>query len=330
MRILSVLLSTDIGVSLHVFRTEIPFYFLFYAISQNRNIMHEQFVQSLIGMFVAGAVIGSLYGTTFVLLGQQARAESLTSGYYTLGSFLAAVLAIILFLGKSKIFESKRWVWFGLVLVITVGLILTLNRIHWVIMVLLFISIGIIQERKLLIAAIVLLGCLLWLSPSIRNRFDQTIHFKENLSGRDVIWKGAAMIWSNHPVLGYGPATFKKVFPIQKELEDTNVGGWHNDYIQIYIESGFLGLMTFLWLIYTIYSQVFIKYRKMKSSKENKRILLALAASMGTIFISSTTGSGFLDILIRILFVILLAMTSLLMQVEEGDAVNQLQKTNAH
>ena len=125
------------------------------------------------------------------------------------------------------------------------------------------------------------------------------------------------MVWLNHPILGYGPGTFAEVFPIHNDLKDAKVGGWHNDYIQVSIESGILGLMSFVWLIYTIYSQVFIKLQRMKGNKEKKRILLALVAGMSTIFISSMTGSGFLDMLIRMMFVFLLAMTARLMQTEE-------------
>ncbi len=317
-RIFSVLFSTDIFISLRTLHTEIPYYVLFYALTQQRSFMQERLVQSLLWMFIFGAVIGSCYGIMSVLLGIQERAASLTSGYYTFGSFLTAILAVILILGKSKMFDKKRWIWYGLIIVIATGLILTLNRIHWGIMIILLIGIGIIQERKLLIAMIFLFGFMLLFSPSISRRLDQVIHFSENLSGRDVLWKGASMVWFNHPILGYGPGTFTEVFPIHNDLKDAKVGGWHNDYIQVSIESGLLGLMSFLWLLYTIYSKAFIKLRRMRGDKEKKRILFALLVGMSTIFISSLTGSGFLDMLIRMMFVFLLAMTAFMMQIEEG------------
>jgi hypothetical protein len=60
----------------------------------------------------------------------------------------------------------------------------------------------------------------------------------------------------------------------------------------------------------------------MKGDEEKKRILLALLVGMSTIFISSMTGSGFLDMLIRMMFVFLLAMTALLMKTEEDATDN--------
>jgi O-antigen ligase len=324
-RISSVFFSVDILISLRTLHTEIPYYVLFYAVSQQRAFMQERFVQFLLWMFIFGAVIGSCYGIMSVLLGQ-VRAASLTSGYYTFGSFLTIILAILLILGRSNMFNKKRWIWYALIIVIATGLILTMNRIHWGIMIVLLIGTGIIQERKLLITMIFLFGGLLLFSPSISRRFDQTIHFTENLSDRDVLWKGASMIWLDHPILGYGPGTFIEVFPIHNDLKDAQVGGWHNDYIQVSIESGLLGLISLLWLIYTIYSQVFIKLRRMRGDEEKKRILLALLTGISTIFISSMTGSGFFDILIRMMFVFLLAMTALLMQLEEDVTDNTYKK----
>ena len=316
-RISSVFFSVDILISVRTLHTEIPYYVLFYAVSQQRVFMQERLVQSLLWMFIFGAVIGSCYGIISVLLGLQERAASLTSGYYTFGSFLTTILAIILILGKSKMFNTKRWIWYGLIIVIAAGLILTLNRIHWGIMIILLLGTGIIQERKLLITMIFLFGFMLLFSPSISRRLDQIIHFSENLSDRDILWKGASMVWLNHPILGYGPGTFAEVFPIHNDLKDAKVGGWHNDYIQVSIESGILGLLSFMWFIYTIYSRVFIKLRSMKGDEEKKRMLLALLVGMSAIFISSMTGSGFLDLLIRMMFVFLLAMTALLMKTEE-------------
>jgi len=83
-------------------------------------------------------------------------------------------------------------------------------------MIILLIGTGIIQERKLLIAMIFLFGFMLLFSPSISRRLDQIIHFSENLSDRDILWKGASMVWFHHPILGYGPGTFTEVFQFKK------------------------------------------------------------------------------------------------------------------
>jgi O-antigen ligase len=131
------------------------------------------------------------------------------------------------------------------------------------------------------------------------------------------------MIWLNHPVLGYGPGTFTNVFPIQNELEDTKVAGWHNDYLQVYMESGLLGLVAMLWLIVTIYRRAILYLREDKWKKHQKRMLLALILSISTILLSSLTGSAFLDPLTRMMFGYLLALVVILLQSKDIDGFKE-------
>jgi O-antigen ligase len=306
-----------------VLYTEIPYYALFYAITQENNILSERHIQSLLGIFIVTAIIGSCYGTVTVLLGLKERAESFTSGYYNFGSYLTASLTMVLILGRSTMFNRKRWVWYGLVLIMSVGLLLTLNRIHICIMILAFIIVGLVQERKLLLIMAVVIAVAILISPSIRQRLDQTIHFTEHLSDRDVIWKGASQIWSNHPYFGYGPHTFSKIFPFPNELQDKKINGWHNDYLQVYIESGVLCLLAMLWLIVNIYRQVFIYLRKYKNDRQKREIVISVMAGITTILLSSLTGSAFLDVLIRMMFGFLLAFLALLLRNKKP--MNQMQ-----
>jgi lipopolysaccharide cholinephosphotransferase len=140
------------------------------------------------------------------------------------------------------------------------------------------------------------------------------------MSERDVLWMGALQISSNHPILGYGPYTFSEIFPFPDQLKDTKIGGWHNDYIQVYIESGSLSLLAMLWLMITIYRQTFVSIRNTKNDKQ--KIILALAAGISAIFLSSLTGSAFLNVLIRILFGFLLALLALLIKQDGKENLN--------
>lgn len=313
-RILSIFLSVDIKTSITGLYTEIPYYVIFYALLQQRNILNMKQIQSLLVVLIIVGIIGTCYGAVIVLLGLKERAESLTSGYYNFGTYLIAILTITLMLGKTSIFDRKRWVWYGLIFIMAIGILLTLNRIHLVIMILAFIIVGAILERKLLVMIVIVISIGILFSPSINRRLNQTIHFTENLSERDILWSGALQISSNHPFLGYGPNTFSKIFPFPDKLQDAKIGGWHNDYIQVYIESGALGLIAMLWLILSIYKQILSH----KSEGEKHKTILALATGITTIFFSSLTGSAFLNILIRILFGFLLAFLALLVK-EEND-----------
>ena len=45
------------------------------------------------------------------------------------------------------------------------------------------------------------------------------------------------MIWDQHPILGFGTRTFNETFLLHDQLVDRGVGGWHNEYLQVYLES---------------------------------------------------------------------------------------------
>lgn len=327
-RIFSVVFSTNLSTSARTLLTEIPYYAIFYAVSQWRTILKVRFIHSVLWMFIGAAIIGSCYGTIAALLGVTERAASLTSGYYTFGSYLATTLTMTLMLGRSRMFERKRWVWYGLIIIMAIGLLLTLNRIHWGIMIIAFIVVGLTQERKLLGIMIIFFFIALLLSPSISRRLTQTIHFTENLSDRDVLWQGASMIWFNHPVLGYGPGTFSEIFPLQGALKDKKVGGWHNDYLQVFVESGMLGLISMLWLLATIYKQLVIYLCMHKKDEHKKKLVLSMIAGITVILISSLTGSAFLDVLIRMMFGFLLALLAILLQNKENDALTTVEKNS--
>ena len=326
-RVTSIVFSTDFSASLRALHTEIPYYTLFYAITQQQALLSERFIRLILWMFIISAMVGSCYGTLAVLLGWESRAASLTTGYYTLGSYLTATLVMTLVLGKSTMMR-RRWIWYIVILIMTLGVLLTLNRIHWGIMAVAFFVTGVLQERKLLSIVIIVFVLVFLVSPTVNYRLSQMVHVLENLSGRDVLWKGAAMIWTDHPILGYGQNTFVEIFPLRDSLEDRKVGGWHNDYLQIYIESGLFGLTALLWLLSSIYYQAFVRFRKFMINGEDAKLVLAILAGMSAILLSSLSGSAFLDILIRMMFMFLLSFYGLLLKQKGGGVFTASGKTD--
>ena len=318
-RIISVLLSSNISLSLRILYTEVPYYAIFFAITRREELIQRRYIISILWIFIIAAVIASCYGITTVLFGLKERATSLVSGYYTLGSYLTAMISILLVAGRSKLFEKKRWLWYSIIIILAAGILLTLNRIHWGITILVFLIVGLIQERKLLVLATIGFIIVMFISPRVGQRLKETINFTTNLSGRDVIWKGASMIWYDHSVIGYGPGTFLEVFPITSQLEDVHVGGWHNDYLQVFIESGALGLLALLWLIVTVYKRVLKYLRLQQADVLDRKLIVALTFGISTIFLSSLTGSAFLDILILMTMTYYLAFLSILMQTNSRD-----------
>jgi len=113
------------------------------------------------------------------------------------------------------------------------------------------------------------------------------------LSDRDILYKAAAELAWEHPVLGFGPRTFKEIFPLKDELTDKGVGGWHNELLQVYFESGLVGLLAYIILMVGIFSSG-ISFVKRNKAEENTIIVFSILVSIAALMLSAFF-SGFID-----------------------------------
>jgi O-antigen ligase len=262
-------------------------------------------------MIVAGC-IASIYGSAKVIFGFEERASSSTSGYSTLGMFLAVIISFTLWLGKSKELFPSRRLWSLSLLIMGGGLLLTLNRTHWGVVGVIFLIVGLLREKIALLVTLGFSGLAIIFISSISNRFYQMIHFLEYTSGRNVIWQGALMKITERPIFGFGPRTFEQIFPLRNQLEDKLIASWHNDFLQIYMESGLFALIAFLWIIATIYYYGF----KIAQLKEldifYKEITIAILLGMSAFFLTGLVGGFIIDPITSLLFRFLLAILALI------------------
>ncbi len=304
-RMISVFLSEYPDNSYVWFTKELPILLLYYPLSQ--IILHSgnHYRRILIDSLLISGILASLYGIGAVVMGIVERAQSTTSGYYTLGTFLTTLLALcmVLLFNKAKTTEGLNRYYLIGALVLLVGIIATYNRIHWVIVVFLIIYFGITRYRVLLYGAVIVGAVIILTVPSIQERVLQLLHLK--MSDRDILWKSGITKVIEHPFFGYGPYTFLNVFTDYDVLGDKKVGGWHNDYLRIIIESGFVGLVVLLSMIFTIIKRLYKKISAHVYDSYIKGIFFGFI----TILISSFTGSALFDILINVQWILLLSIT---------------------
>jgi O-antigen ligase len=119
------------------------------------------------------------------------------------------------------------------------------------------------------------------------------------LSDRNIIWKGASELMFYHPIQGFGPRTFQQIFPYKNEFNDKGVAGWHNDFLQVYFESGIPGLLAFLFIILLIiyYGKISFKLNDMS----NPGIFLSLIG----LILSAFTAGFITSVVLSIVFVFL-------------------------
>jgi O-antigen ligase len=307
-RALSIVLSQYPGTSLRALRTEIPFYALYFALSSRLDLRRPNLLRNILWSLLAAGTLASVYGAVRVLTGLEPRAISTTSGYVTLGMYLTAVFGLILPLGDRRDLFPNRWAWGAAALVLLVGIVLTFNRIHWGVALIALLLIGSLREWKLLAAGAVLLLLAVILVPSVSSRFRELVFFASHLSGRDVIWRGAWLISGGHPLFGYGIGTFRQIFPLFAQLPDQGVGGWHSDYIQIYIESGLVGIAAMGWLVVAICRHGLRSLRRGSGDGPPDEVAMGLAISLSMCLVCALVGGVFFDPLIALLFYLLLAL----------------------
>ena len=247
-RMLSILFSTDFAASLVAVYKELPFYLMYFVFTNVIDIENRGRIGILIRSLMLGAVVGASVGIVKYFAGIDGRASSTTSGYYTLGVVLTTALAFALATGHLKDVFRNRLIWIMECLTCAVAIVLTFNRIHWILLVLLVIVTGVVVNRRLLLYAAGLCLIAVLFSPNVRTRLE-SVSSGSTLTGRNVIWSAAMEKAGTHPVFGYGPRTFHSVFTHYDLLEDKKVGSWHNEALEIYMESGAVGVFAYLWVL---------------------------------------------------------------------------------
>jgi O-antigen ligase len=319
-RVLSVMFSINYSVSLPTLYKEIPFYIIYFIVTQSIKWDNKK-ISKLVIVLIISACVASIIGVSKVLMGIELRANSTTSGYSTLGMFLTVILSLSLALGKNKLIFKQRWLWWSSLFVMSTGLLLTFNRTHWGVAAIIFLIIGLYRERIALAVSLICGAIAIIAIPTIAERFNQLVHFLQYTSGRDVIWQGAFQIISEKPLTGFGPRTFEIIFPLFNQLEDKLIASWHCDYLQVYMESGLPGIISYLWLIGVIY-YTGLKILKNKFGEVfQKDLSLGIILGMSAFFLTGIVGGFIIDPITSLLFRFLLGLLAIMV-------INQMPRSN--
>lgn len=297
-RTLAIATSIDPGTSIDAFRTEIPFHLFFFVVYSSFDSTRQDRMLLFIRLLILAAVVATLVGFLRFAMGTDERLTSTTAGYYSLGMFLASVFAVAFAMGRRKDVFPNRGVWIAVCVLLLIGLLFTFNRMHWLIAGLAALIIGISRERRILGVLAGLTAIALLTVAPLQQRFLQLLDAGGNMSGRDVLWRGAWMIGGEHPFTGFGLRTFPEIFPLFDKMPDKGVGSWHNDYLQVYMDSGLIALIPLL--IVVILTGVLV-YRALKRWPVHT-LQYDLSYALSIMLIGFFLAGGMLDSLLSILF----------------------------
>ncbi len=308
-RVVSILFSQDFSRSLPALYIEFFFYVVFFLVTQSVRRDEIAATHLLVSVLVGAGVVAALIGTFKVLLLQEPRGSSTTAGVYTLGAYLCAVLPLALVPTHADRGGWTRWLRWLVPLTICSGIVMTFDRLHWVGMAAILAAAAMIARGRKLLLLFYAGTALFLILPSVRLRLERMVEYGDFTGGREVIWAGASRMLTDHPIVGFGPRTFVEIFPLFDKLPVAGVGSWHNDYLQVYMDSGLIGLLPLLWLVLATYSYGWRLVRSPSLLSGERRLVLSLLVAIGVVFLLG----GVLDTHVGIVFRTLLGLLAVLL-----------------
>ena len=276
-----------------------------------------------IWLFIVASVIVILYTLihhSFYGFGEK-EGHWVMSPFFKDHTIYGAIVALILPLAVGLYVYKKhdpllQLTLISLISVILIGLVLSYTRAAWLSVLA---SIGIafllyykISWKPLAAIAVIGIGGVLYKWDNIqmeleRNKYEHTTEaFDERLQSAANIstdasnlerinrWSCAMEMFKQRPIVGYGPGTYAFEYaPFQRPenltIISTNfgdMGNAHSEYLGALAETGIIGLLTFLSLVFFIfYTGIQLYFRIPKSYKEDRIIIMSSIMALSTYFI---------------------------------------------
>lgn len=211
---------------------------------------------------------------------------------------------LIIYRPSSDTIQNRflRW-WFGLALIVLMGLGLfsTLSRGGWFSMIATIPIFLILGERTRAISSKVAIGCfailvllagILWNTPSIRSRVEQSVDINlryrlgespilvpDGFGGRVPFWRATIGMIRDNPILGTGPGTWQwSQLKYREPNSPIHPEYAHNDFLQLVSEYGTVGAGLICALFAAFYWQGIKLVRSGKTSEQSACFLGAMTA----------------------------------------------------
>lgn len=163
----------------------------------------------------------------------------------------------------------------------------------------------------------------------LRNRITlDSVTSDTSILRRIATWKFTWMMIEDYFLLGSGLGTYdyhtlkyQGEFFAQGQNRDIYPHGWavqaHNEYLQMWSELGIIGLLIFLWIIFSYYRNVLIKLKKI--SERDQTFIIVLAGAITAILIDAFFGFPLQLAASLSLFWLFLGLTNTQLNVSENN-----------
>jgi len=259
------------------------------------STLETKHTESILNTILITALIAGCYGT-FQHFGYDFVNWANTYGGRPSASFgnpnfFAGYLIIVIPAALTLFFKtdgSKKYLCLLLFVLLTADLIFNRTRGAWIacsVSLIYLLVVSLVKNKKLLFAIgiiIVLLGVLFGISKFSKYQTINPASQSPSVAERLFKWQTAVEIIKEHPFIGIGAGNLKINFALYQakvkektnfSLRGTSESNVHNEFLQIWAETGTLGLLSFL-MIFVFYFYAIIK------NQNNDTLSLCISAGV--------------------------------------------------
>jgi putative inorganic carbon (HCO3(-)) transporter len=186
-----------------------------------------------------------------------------------LAAFTAQASVFLLALAGCEKRRSVKFGYFGVATFSIICLMYSLSRGGYAAFLVGCVVIGLLNQRKLLIALCVLFFTwTLVVPPAVRQRiemtYDPTSQSLDNSSAtRLSLWNNAMDVFSNNVWTGAGFNTYAYM-RLNKRSDGAYYADTHNYFVKVLVETGVLGMCLFLWLLFRMLADSYLLFHHAK------------------------------------------------------------------
>jgi len=252
-----------------------------------------------------------------------ARSPGFFNSPMTFGNYVLLLLPVVIGMSSYARLGKERWVLLASGLIILAAIIFTYTRGVWLGLIGGLIFMAILRSKKMLLFVLIgILVCSLSVvvfpSLGLARRVMETFKSGRPVGDRIYLLDGGLRIIRDYPITGVGWEGFRKVYPRYKSPEAGTVGcNAHNNFIDVAVDSGLLGLGIFIWLLLTIYKVGFQIFKRLDDGYF-KGIAWGFLGSFTAFLIAGLSQYNFGDSEVVMLFYFLLGMVMVIPRIVEA------------
>ena len=173
---------------------------------------------------------------------------------------------------------EKRWVALALGLMV-ISLLFSLSRGAWVGFSVAVLFLLLIRKPIIILALPFLAALLYFVSPdAVQVRFQSLVNFQDvTFQNRLDMWKVGWDIFKQHPISGCGFYCLGTLAPNYPEYQDIILGHIHNNLLQVAINTGLIGVVTWVSIWISYFVRVAKEYQMQANNKDRWVILGSVA-----------------------------------------------------